>query len=301
MPRQVMTKSIGGALLAAAFVTTTAERATAGLNDLIIGGGAAVIIGCATGAINCNKNKKRKAAPRSSANTAARQANREVQSALNGFGWNVGGVDGVMGKRSRGAIRDYQGYMGYPQTGQLSDWERQNLVDGWAAYQRGEGARYPNTMRAEGPRGMLNTMRDPNYASKYGDTVNPNYGNNGYGQTPNYNQNQAGLQNNGTNWNNNQQAVQPTQPLNQAPQPAGQVIGGGDAAKPGALPSLKPLKPLGQVAVSAAARCELVDQTTRIQGGVIRAANMTDPNQALSEKFCEARGFAITQGGSVAS
>lgn len=76
---------------------------------------------------------------------------------------------------------------------------------------------------------------------------------------------------------------------------------GGTAAGTAAIQPLKPLRPTGQTAVSAAARCELVDQTTRIQGGVILAANMTDPNQALSEKFCEARGFAITQGGSVAA
>nr|WP_321249121.1 peptidoglycan-binding domain-containing protein [uncultured Ruegeria sp.] len=306
MPRHILNKSVGGALLVSLMITTGVSRASADLADVIIGGGAAVILGCATGAINCNKNKKRSQTTttrRSTVNSVQRQQNREVQSALNGFGWNAGTVDGVMGNRSRAAIRDYQGYMGYPQTGQLSDWERQNLVNGWRQYQSGAGGAYPRTMAAEGPRGLLNIGRDPNYAARYGDNAGPNYGAN----TPNY-----GTNNNGTvdPWANNGTQAAAAQPLNQVPrqqvpqavipdqpqQGGGQVIGNG-----GTVPKLKPLKPVGQPTVSAAARCELVDQTTRIQGGVVQASNMTDPNQALSEKFCEARGFAITQGGSLAS
>lgn len=292
---QFVSKSIGGALLASMFITTGVSRAQADLADVIIGAGAAAIIGCASGALNCKGKKQRqqttRSQPRSTVNSAARQQNRQIQTALNGFGWNAGTVDGVMGNRSRAAIRDYQGYMGYPQTGQLSDWERQNLIDGWQKYQAGAGGAYPRTMAAEGPRGLLNIGRDPNYASRYGDLVGTGYGSNNEGTINRWPEN--GTQN---------AAIQPQAQVPQvqpvAPQPqGGQVIG--NAA--GTVPKLKPLQPLGQVAASAAARCELVDQTTRIQGGVVQATNMTDPNQALSEKFCEARGFAITQGGSVAS
>lgn len=296
MPFQFIKKTVGGALLASLFVTMGVSRSQADLADVIIGGGAAVIIGCATGAINCNKKQQRQRTTtttrtRPAVNSAQRQQNMQVQSALNGFGWNVGGVDGVLGRKSRTAIGDYQRYMGYPQTGQLSDWERQNLIDGWQKYQAGAGGAYPRTMAAEGPRGLLNIGRDPNYPARYGDVVGTNYGSNNQGSVE--------------RWPDGNPQPAAVQPQIQAPQQqvvpqAQQPQGGQVIANAGSVPKLKPLKPVGQVAVSAAARCELVDQTTRIQG-VVQAANMTDPNQALSEKFCEARGFAITQGGSVAA
>jgi len=188
--------------------------------------------------------------------------------------------------------------MGYPRTGQLTQFERDMLVNSWRKFQAGAGSAYPRTMGAVGPRGLLNIERDPNYAAQYGDTV-PGQNLNG----------QGGTWNNGT-WNNQQAGLQPNtgtngfQPQVPVPQPntGGQVVGANNgAAAPAVLPQLKPLQPIGKVAVSAAARCELVAQTTRIQGGVIHSSNMTDSNQALSEKFCEARGFAITQGQSLAS
>ena len=276
-------KSIGGALLSCLLITSNVGRADADVGEAIIGGALLLGLGCATGAIDC-KNKKRSkttaSQPRSNINSAARHHNRQVQNALNGFGWNVGSVDGVLGKNSRAAIRNYQGYMGYPQTGKLSDWERQNLVDGWQRFQAGAGGAYPRTMAAEGPRGLLRIGRDPNYVSRYGDSVIPNYG-----------ANEGGTINRGPE-NGAQSAA--AQPYNEPQQPQGRQVIGTNTAAP-------KLKPIGTVAVSAAARCELVDQTTRIQGDVILASNMTDLDQALSEKFCEARGFAITLGGSVAA
>lgn len=310
MARQIVSKSIGGTMLAALMLTTTAERASADLGDALLGAGAVAIIGCATGAINCKKRQRSSgtAAPRKSTGMSAaqRQQNREMQSALNSFGFNAGTVDGVPGRKTREAISGYQGYMGYPVTGRLNDWERQTLIDSWNKLNAGAGNAYPRTMAALGPRGLLNIAKDPSFPAQYGDPVVGGYNNQqpGYNnqQQPGgtWNQQQAGLQPNaqgGANFQQPQQQYTPT------PNTGGQVVGAatGGAALGGGIQPLKPLQPTGQVAVSAAARCELVDQTTRIQGGVIMAANMTDPNQALSEKFCEARGFAITQGGSLAS
>ena len=310
MHRQLMTKSISGAMLAAILVTTSVGRVAADAKDALFGAGAAVIIGCATGAINCkgkkSSGKSRSTSTRStrpSMSAAQRQQNRDVQSALNAFGFPVGTVDGALGKRSRAAIGDYQGYMGYPATGQLTDWEREALVNSWQKFNAGAGNAYPRTMAAVGPRGLLNIERDPNFPAQFGDNVAPNYNNNnaqagynqgGYNQGGTWDQNQGGVVP-----NQPQQAFQPPQTV-PVPAPVPQPQGGGQVVD-GAMPKLQPLKPIGQVIVSAASRCELVDQTTRIQGGVIQAANMTDSNQALSEKFCEARGFAITQGGSVAA
>ena len=284
MSCRIFWKSIGGAVLSCLLITSSVGRASADIGESIVGGALLLGLGCATGAINCGNKKKSSRAtapqPRSNINSAARQQNREVQTALNGFGWNVGSVDGVLGKNSRAAIQNYQGYMDFPQTGKLTDWERQNLVDGWQRIQAGAGGAYPRTMAAEGPRGMLRIGRDPNYAARYGDSVTPNYAAN-QGETVN-------------SWPENGTQNAATQPYNEPQQPqGGQVIEANTAAPK--------LKPIGTVAVSAAARCELVDQTTRIQGGVILASNMTNPDQALSEKFCEARGFAITRGGAVAA
>ena len=46
-----------------------------------------------------------------------RYQNRQVQSALNYFGFPVGTPDGVLGSRSREAIAGYQAYLMYPATG----------------------------------------------------------------------------------------------------------------------------------------------------------------------------------------
>ncbi|MEP1518690.1 peptidoglycan-binding domain-containing protein [Ascidiaceihabitans sp.] len=311
MTRQFMAKTVGGAMIAAFAFTSTAEQASADLKDAIIGG----IVVC--GLTKCGQKKRSsgsrktyKAPRKSGISSAQRQQNRDVQSSLNAFGFPVGTVDGSLGKRSRSAIRDYQGYMGYPSTGQLTDFERQTLVNGWQKFNAGAGNAYPRTMAALGPRGLLKIERDPNFAAQYGDNTgqayagnNNNNGQNGFNNNTgqngyNNNNGQAAFANNGQNGfsntaqTQNGNAQQPIQPLPKANQ-AGQVVAG-------AIPKLKPLQPIGKVAVSAASRCELVDQTTRIQG-FIQASNMTDSNQALSEKFCEARGYAITQGGSVAS
>lgn len=298
MQRQFLKKSISSTLMATLLVTTSAGRASADLGDIIKGGAAAVIIGCATGALNCKgkrpessnpPSKPKYQAPRMS--EAERQQNRDVQSSLNAFGFPVGTVDGSLGKRSRSAISDYQGYMGYPRTGQLTDWERQALVNGWQKLNAGAGSAFPNTMAAVGPRGLLNIERDPNYPTQFGDNA---LGAND--QANRWGNNQFGGSNQGGSWDQagiapNPQPIQPIQPLPKAvPEGGGQII-----------EELPALKPIGKPVISAAARCELVAQTTRIQGGVVQAVNMTDSDQALSEKFCEARGFAITQGGSVAS
>jgi peptidoglycan hydrolase-like protein with peptidoglycan-binding domain len=43
-----------------------------------------------------------------------------LQHALNGLGFDAGPVDGVAGKRTHGAIRDYQSKRGVAQEGEIS-------------------------------------------------------------------------------------------------------------------------------------------------------------------------------------
>ena len=254
--------------MVAAFGTLSVERAQADVHGAVGGMIALCII---TG--NCGtqqpRNQAAPRAPRPGISAEQRQQNREIQSALNTFGFPVGTVDGSIGPRSRSAISDYQAYMGYPATGQLTEFERNTLVSSWRRYEAGAGAAYPRTMAAVGPRGLLKASVDPNFPRQFGDGAPVEVAR----TTP-----------------------LPVQPSNDG----GQVIGNtAETQKPGPLGKLKPLQPVDKI-VSVAARCELVELTTGVQG-VIMASNMTDPNQALSEKFCDARNFSIEQGQYMAS
>ncbi|MFW2545082.1 peptidoglycan-binding domain-containing protein [Primorskyibacter sp. 2E107] len=93
--------------------------------------------------------------------SAARAQNREAQTALNYFGFNAGSPDGVMGRKSRAAVTQYQVHMGYVATGQLTEFERNFLV---SSYQRAQaGGATTAQMIAQDPqgvRGLLITYRD---------------------------------------------------------------------------------------------------------------------------------------------
>lgn len=70
---------------------------------------------------------------RSSTNTtttsqATREINRETQTALNYFGFRAGTPDGVLGRKSRSAISQYQSHVGYPRTGYLDEYQRDFLM-----------------------------------------------------------------------------------------------------------------------------------------------------------------------------
>lgn len=134
--------------------------ALAGGSD-IVGG---VIGGIIGGAIvnEANRSNQRRtttttrtyAAPRVS--SAQREANREVQVALNHFGWNVGTPDGSLGPKSRAGISQYQAFMEFPITGRLNDMERTILT---TAYQKAMlgGSAVTQTISAhpQGMRGLL--------------------------------------------------------------------------------------------------------------------------------------------------
>jgi len=103
--------------------------------------------------------QRRPAAP--AVSTAQREQNRSVQSALNHFGWNVGTADGAIGPRSREGISQYQAFLGFGATGQLTDFERNILL---TAHQRalGGGAAVTQVVSThpQGMRGLLMTVRD---------------------------------------------------------------------------------------------------------------------------------------------
>ena len=98
---------------------------------------------------------------RSSVNTVQREQNRAVQSALNHFGWSVGSADGVIGPRSRDGIAQYQVFLGFSGTGQVTEFERNILV---TAHQRalvgGPQVAQAVSSHPQGMRGLLLLVRD---------------------------------------------------------------------------------------------------------------------------------------------
>lgn len=271
-------KSVATASLAAVIGLAPAEPVMADAGDAIAG---ALIGGILGHAIANDQNRRREQAqpqrhtPRStrpSMSTAQRESNKEVQSALNYFGYNVGTVDGVLGQRSRSAVSQYQVLLGYPPTGQLTDYERTLLT---TAYHRGV-AGGPMVAQAvathpQGMRGLLLMQRD----EMAGIPSQP-----------------AGMP----------MAMTPVMPM----APAAAVVGTAAAT---ALPELPMPAPVpaaeaapqlpsflgaGGTMVSLASHCNSVGLRTNANGGYTTSAAMTDAGFALDEQFCLARSFAIS-------
>ena len=114
-----------------------APMAFAGSGDIaggIIGG----IIGGAI-ASQAQRQRPRATAPRrtttqrstratSGISTAQRQQNREVQTALNFFGFDAGSPDGVLGRKSRSAVSSMEAFLSLPVDGELTSFERDILL-----------------------------------------------------------------------------------------------------------------------------------------------------------------------------
>ena len=247
---------VSSAAIAALLLTGTANRASADLHGAI----GAVILGCASGIVNCNNN--RRTTKRSTGiSSAQREQNRNVQSALNAFGWNVGYADGVLGRNSRNGISQYEAYMGWPVDGRLTPFERDTLIGSWRRFQAGGGSIYPNMMAREGGRGLLRTAINPQYPSQFGDNVGGTFATAPAAPAP-----------------------VPAAPVQQAPAAGGTTL---------ALAPLAPLASEEASSLSMSVRCEIVELKTEAAQGVILASNVTDSDQALSEKFCDAVSHSI--------
>ncbi|PTE20878.1 peptidoglycan-binding protein [Cereibacter changlensis JA139] len=209
----------------------------------------------------------RRSSSRSTMSTAQREANKEVQTSLNYFGYPVGAVDGALGSRSRAAISQYQVLIGYPPTGQLTDYERTILT---AAYHRavagGPMVAQTVSTHPQGMRGLLLIQRDE----------------------------MAGIP-------TQPPAMMTAAPFAPAPAPAMPAAALPLlAAEPEPVPAPAPALPSflgnGAMMVSLASKCNTVGLTTNSNGGYTTVAAMTDPGFALAEQFCLARSSAIAAG-----
>ncbi|MFN3614853.1 MAG: peptidoglycan-binding protein [Rubrimonas sp.] len=229
-----------------------------------------------------------------------RDQNRQVQSALNYFGFPVGAPDGILGRQSRNAISEYQALLGFPVTGHLTEYERSFLLSSHARAQAG-GAQTATLMHqmGMGQRGILvayHTPQPPAVVMGAPTVVTP-----------------API------------LVAPgPQVVMQARQPeAPQVVIHNTVQAPAAheaptaapptetqvasvaAPVPEPERPAmammpsfigGPVEASMASFCNKTNLLTQTQGGMITAVSMTEPTAALGEQFCLARTYAIDEG-----
>ena len=117
--------------LSAAGVSIPMTKAAAGNNA-----GAAIVGALIGGAIVAGATQNRRNNnTRSTASSAQRTENRAVQSALNYFEFPAGTPDGVFGRRTRTAISQYQVFMDFPVTGELTQFQKDFLIN---SHQRAE-------------------------------------------------------------------------------------------------------------------------------------------------------------------
>jgi peptidoglycan hydrolase-like protein with peptidoglycan-binding domain len=272
-------KALVVAGISAALVFTPVEPVYAD-GDAFVGGLIGGIIGGAIAHEAGKKKKRSTGAPRASTkkatparpsiSSAQREANREVQTALNQFGFPVGTPDGAIGPKSRAAISQYQALLGYPATGQLTEYERTLLV---TAYHRSV-AGGPAVMQAAashpmGMRGLLLIQRDEMAG------IVPQQGGAGVAAAT------AGVM-----------AAAPAL----APEPAPQLPVLAAAPEP-AAPATPVLPSFGSAAVvSLASHCNQVGLSTSAAGGMVTLATMTDANVALAEQFCLTRAHVMAEG-----
>lgn len=278
------------ALAAAAFAVSLlpTQPVLAGADD-IVGG---IIGGVIAGGIMSQTQKKKTVYRSTGISSATREQNRQVQTSLNYFGFPVGAADGVLGSKSRSAIANYQMYIGYPATGQLTDFERNFLIQSYTRAQAGGFATQQTiATMPDGTRGLLRQYRNQQLQAA--------------AMQPNPNQVMPG------------QTAIPTAPttvvVNTAPAPTQSVpqavttvvgapattsapqvatASAGVASAALSVPNFM----ADQAEASVTSYCNMVNLRTSSRGGFVTAASMSDPQIALDEQFCLARTFAIAGG-----
>ncbi|MEX0301328.1 MAG: peptidoglycan-binding domain-containing protein [Leisingera sp.] len=176
----MFTKPLKPAFTAVFLATSATGPAIADELGAAIAG--AVIGGVIVNEVHRNKQRQRGTTyRRAPAYSATRAENRESQVALNYFGFNAGSPDGVLGRRSRAAITQYQIHMGFPATGYLAPYERNFLVSSYNRAQIG-GPQVIKAMQGpNGVRGLLHTWRDEAAGVR---TAGGGYSGGGYGGLP---------------------------------------------------------------------------------------------------------------------
>ena len=260
------------AALAAIIAVSAVGRADADIGEAIVGG---IIGGVIVNEATKNRQRTAKKVYRAPVNSAARAEARQIQTSLNYFGFPAGTPDGVLGRRSRAAISQYQAHLSYPVTGYLTDYEKSFLLSSYnRAIAGGPVTHQQIAATGMGPRGLLLKYRDEAAGVVVAQPVPMPQTMQPVPQT------QAVV------------APQPVAPV-PVPAPATTEVSTGAAALPNFLG--------GGDAASLASHCNTVSLLTNTNGGFTTLASMTDPNTVLNEQFCLARTYAIAEGEKLAS
>lgn len=191
---------------------------------------------------------------------ASTQEGKDIQSALNYFGFPAGVVDGQLGRKSHAAIANYQAYMGFQSNGDMTDFEKNFLLTSHQRAQLG-GPVISQVLSEsyEGNRALLLHFRDElNGTATAGVAAAPEV------------------------------IVVPSGVPSVTPSAAPSVT-----APAATLPSFFGN---GGAALSLASHCNNTGLATSTNGGLVTQATMVDAEFTLSEQFCMARSHAIVQG-----
>ena len=268
-------KIITSSVFAASLAIIPAERVEADAGDFIAG----AIIG---GIVGANAKKQRRTT-RSRRTTTRKKSTRSrlpstqegknIQASLNYFGFDAGSVDGQLGRKTKNAVSQYQAYLGYPVTGQLSEFEKNLLV---SSYNRAQAGGYAVQQQVagnvDGTRGLLKTYRSEMAGTTPGQSA--------------------------TTIVVAPQVAQQPQATFAATAPAAPSLGGATALAAAVAPAPSNGLPnfLGAgTQASLASHCNTVSLITNTNGGFTTLASMSDPNVALNEQFCLARTYAIAR------
>jgi len=260
----MFTRNVSAALVTASLVFVPVQRAQANDAAAILGG--LIVGGIIVNEVSKNKKKKqsqqrRATTTNSSAYNAQRAQNRQVQAALNYFGYNVGTVDGSIGRNTRNGIARYQSDMGYNADGRMDNYERDFLV---SSQQRAEAsvnvAPYNTILATQGRGGLLRTFRNEQLG------IAPKTA-----------------------------AVAPVPVPAPAPVPAAPKAVPAAQTAPAALPSFN----FAGSGKSIGTACNEINVLTAANGGVTSAARVTDAEFSLNEQFCLARTHAMAEAASI--
>ncbi|TMV12743.1 peptidoglycan-binding domain-containing protein [Arenibacterium halophilum] len=278
----MLKRNLCASLMAASVIVFPVERAQADRGAALLGG--ALLGGIIVNEINKNKRRRTVSSGSSAAYSAQRAQNRQVQTALNYFGYNAGTVDGSLGSRSRAAISQYQAQMGFNPDGGLDDYERDFLL---GSHQRAMAsshvAPYNQIVAQQGPAGLLRTYRNEQLGISTTTAVQP-------APAP---------------------APAPA-PVPVATAPAPQPMPAPTPA-PAATPA--PTEPVsvttrsdnaslpsftfGQADRSVSQHCSEINVLTAANGGITAPGRVTDSEFALNEQFCLARTHAMAESNSI--
>lgn len=192
------------------------------------------------------------------------EAGRQVQTALNYFGFNAGYVDGQVGPSTRAAVERYQAALGYPVNGRAFPEPQAQYLIGAYLWASNGGA--GQTGLAGAPllvayRDVLNGNDGPVVAGQPGGNttviVNP--------------------------------ATTTVVPAPGTDQPVTTVSASGGGEVPNLFAGATDAPVLSS-------RCDAVALQGQANGGMMTLGNLSNPGFALSEQFCTARASAVNQG-----